>query len=154
MRRRSNALALTCAEQMRPLLPLAKKAYGQQKQGSPARTASDRVNQLLLAYDQAGGNITELAEHLEGDISLAGLRRRVRVARAGTVLGSNTGKSFRGSRDPAKVKAAVAKIEQVAGTPYYGTAIKKAYQDGIALSAIAEELDISYYTAWSAMSTS
>lgn len=135
-------------------MPLARKAYGQQKQGSPARTASDEVNRLLLAYDQAGGNITELAEHLNGEISLPGLRRRLRVARAGTQLGVTTVRSFRGSKDPKKVKEAVDRIKRVAGTPYYGVEIGKAYRDGIALSAIAKELEMSYYTIWSAMSTS
>ena len=154
MRRRSDILAREFAADIAPLMPLARRAYGQQKQGTPAREASDLVNGLLLEYDQAGGNVTQLAEELEGVITLAGIRRRLRVARAGTLLGQTTGRSFRGDRDPVKIAKAVERIRAVMGTPEYGVAIREAYDQGLALSAIAEELGVSYYTAWSSMSTS
>lgn len=154
MKRRQEALAREFARDIAEQMPEARRAYGQQKQGTPSREASDTVNQLLLEYDQQGGNITQLAEHLEGVISLPGLRRRLRVARAGTPLGQNTGRRFRGDRDPEKVKAAAERIRSKMGTPEYGPAIREAYDSGLALSAIAEELGVSYYTAWSSMSTS
>lgn len=154
MRRRSDELAQKYAEDIRPLMPLARKAYGQQKQGTTARAASDAVNELLLEYDGKGGNVTQLAEELDGTITLAGLRRRLRVARAGTPLGQVTDRSFRGNRDPEMIHAAVEKIRAAQGTDMYGVEIRLAYDQGLALSALAEELGVSYYTAWSSMSTS
>lgn len=154
MRRRSDILAREFAADIKPLMPLARRAFGQQKQGTNTREASDLVNALLLEYDQAGGNVTQLSEELEGTITLAGIRRRLRVARAGTLLGQSTGRSFRGDRDPVKINEAVERIRQVQGTPAYGPAIREAYDAGLALSAIAEQLGVSYYTAWSSMSTS
>jgi hypothetical protein len=134
-------------------MPLARRAYGQQKQGSPAREASDRVNHILREYDTAGGNITQLAEELQGDITLAGLRRRLRVARAGTELGVKSTRSFRGDRDPDRISNAVQAIREAEGTPAYGQRIQDAYDQGLALSAIAKELDCSYFTLWSSKST-
>ena len=154
MRRRSDELAREYAELIKPLMPLARKAYGQQKQGTTARTASDAVNALLLEYDGQGGNVTQLAEELEGVIGLAGLRRRLRVARAGTPLGQVTDRSFRGNRDPEAIHAAAERIRAAQGTDMYGVEIRLAYDAGLALSALAEELEVSYYTAWSSMSTS
>jgi hypothetical protein len=155
MRRRSDTLARDFAAEIKPLMPLARRAYGQQKQGTEARTASDQVNALLLEYDEAGGNVTQLSEELAGEITLAGLRRRLRVARARTPLGvSSEDRPFRGSREPVKIHEAVHRIRQAQGTPSYGVEIRRAYDAGLALSAIADELGVSYYTAWSSMSTS
>jgi len=154
MRRRSDILAREFAADIRPLMPLARRAYGQQKQGTQTREASDLVNALLLEYDQAGGNVTQLAEELEGEITLAGIRRRLRVARAGTLLGQvSSGRSFRGDRNPVKIEEAVARIKEVAGTLEYGKRIREAYDSGLALSAIAEGLGVSYFSAWSSMTT-
>jgi hypothetical protein len=153
MRRRSGKLAHEYAVDIREYMPLARQAYGQQKQGSPAREASDIVNGLLLEYDSQGGNMTQLAEELDGVITLAGIRRRLRVARAGTRLGQVTERKFRGDRDPEKIAEAVKLIGDARGTPLYGVEIRHAYDKGLSLSAIAEELGVSYYTAWSSMST-
>jgi hypothetical protein len=154
MRRRSDALARDFAAEIKPLMPLARQAYGQQKQGTETRSASDAVNALLLEYDEAGGNVTQLSEELTGVITLAGLRRRLRIARARTPLGvpSEPG-HFRGNREPVKIHDAVARIRAAQGTPQYGVELRRAYDGGLALSAIANELGVSYYTAWSSMST-
>jgi hypothetical protein len=153
VRRRSSELAKAFAADIADQMPLAARAYGQQKTGSPAREASDLVNALLLEYDSQGGNITELSEHLDGVITLAGLRRRLRVARVGTPLGQQSDRSFRGDRDPEKIAAAAAKIRKVQGTPAYGPALREAYDQNLALSALAKELGITYYSAWSSMTT-
>lgn len=153
MRRRHDALAEEYANKLRPLIPQARRAFGQQKQGSPARAASDRVNVLIREYDQLGGNITQLAEHLEGHISLPGLRRRLRMARAGVQLGVNDTPRFRGDRDPERVKEAVERIRQAENPTEYGHLIREAHQSGIALAAIAQELGLSYHTVWSSMRT-
>lgn len=153
MRRGSDALAKEYATDIKEYMPLARRAYGQQKQGTAPRTASDIVNGLILEYDEHGGNMTQLAEELEGVITLAGIRRRLRVARVGTPLGEVTGRSFRGDRDPAKIHEAAVRIREALHTPEYGQEIRRAYEDGLALSAIAKELNVTYYTIWSAMST-
>lgn len=141
------------AERMRPLLPLAAKAYGTQGPNSPSRQASDQVNELILEYvDQKGGNVTHLANALEGDISLAGLRRRLRSARNGGLLGSTTTGRKRGSKDPEVVIPAAKKIAQARNVSpaTYGKAVREVYQDGVSLSAVAKELKCSYFTLWTA----
>lgn len=151
------------ADQIRPLLPLARRAYGTQSQGTPAREASDKVNDLILEYaDKRGGNVTHLARELRvGDnesakLSLAGVRRRLRVARGGNQLGqaSTTG-HLRGSRDPARVKAAASAIETARdqGTASYRIAVEDVKTSGVSLAAVAKELDLSYYSLYSVMNS-
>ena len=153
MRTVNNELVGEYAEKIRPLLPLASRAYGTQGPGSPAREASDQVNRYLKEYaDEHHGNITHLSRELEDEISLAGLRRRLRAARKGNMLGSLTSSHKRGSRDPEKVKAAAAKIEQArhVSSQAYGQAVRDVYVSGVSLKAVSEEMDIAYYSLWSA----
>ena len=49
------------AEQIRPLLGLARTAFGSQAPDSPARKASDRVNELVLEYSRTGAKMPALA---------------------------------------------------------------------------------------------
>lgn len=139
------------AERLRPLLPLAGRAYGTQQPNSPARQASDEVNRIILKYVGAGGNMTHLANALEDDISLPGLRRRLRSARGGT-LGKPNRK--RGSKDPALVEAAAKRISEarVVSSAQYADAVRHVYADGVSLSAVADKLGMSYYSLWSAAS--
>lgn len=159
----AEALAKTTAAKIRPLLPEAKRAYGSQAPGSHARQASEEVNALILYYVERGGSIPELARNLEGEISLSGLRRRVRIAR-GTDTSSLEGQDQvvgrvsrpRGKKDPELIAAAVEEIQQArsAGGRVYGDAVRKAYADGLSMSAIAEQLGITTYSLWSARRTS
>lgn len=139
------------AEQLRPLLPLAGRAYGTQPADSPARQASDQVNKIILEYVAANGNMTHLANALDGDISLPGLRRRLRSARGGT-LGKPNRK--RGSKDPELVEAAARQISEarVVSSAQYADAVRHVYADGVSLSAVADKLGMSYYSLWSAAS--
>jgi hypothetical protein len=141
------------ADQLRPLLPLAGKAYGTQRPSSPARLASDQVNEIILDYVSKGGNMTHLANELGPEaISLPGLRRRLRSARGGT-LGKPNRK--RGSKDPEQVEAAARLISQAKGTGIsaeYANAVRQVYAQGISLSAVAEKMGIAYYSLWSAAS--
>jgi hypothetical protein len=141
------------AEQMRPLLPQARRAYGTQGPASSARQASDKVNVLLLEYVNKGGNVTHLANELEGVISLAGLRRRLRSARNGRgLLGSVSSSRKRGSKDPARVDAAAKLIEEARHTSpaEYGKAVRSVYAENISLSAVADEMGVSYFSLWTA----
>lgn len=151
------------AAKIKPLLPAAKKAYGSQAPDSPARVASETVNAYLLQYVQRGGQIPELARHLDGELSLSGLRRRVRIAR-GTDTSAMEGqeqvvgrvKRPRGTKDPEIVKKAVAEIQlaRKQGGRAYGDAVREVYDRGVSLNAVATEMGISYYSLWSAKRTS
>jgi hypothetical protein len=144
------------ADELREHLPLARRAVGIQRPDSPARKASDRVNELLLEYaDDKHGNMTHLANALDGDISLPGLRRRLRAAR-GKPLGSFSTSNKRGSTDPARVSAAADKIAKARShsPDAYRDAVREVYAENVSLTAVAEQLGISYYSLWSAASTS
>jgi hypothetical protein len=95
--------------------------------------------------------MTHLANALEGDISLPGLRRRLRSARGGT-LGKPNRK--RGTKDPAAVEAAARQISEarVVSSAQYADAVRHVYADGVSLSAVADKLGMSYYSLWSAAS--
>jgi hypothetical protein len=148
------------AEKIRPLLPEARRAFGSQPPGSPARLASDEVNKLVLTYSKSGAKMPALAEALDGDISLSGLRRRVRLARAGERVearGDQLGrvKRPRGSTDPETVKVhadKIAKARKVGGKTY-GDAVREAYDQGVALQPIADTLGISYFSLWNSKRT-
>src|SRR4051812_37142976 len=110
MRTVNTELVNEYAEELRGVLPLARRAVGTQKSDSPARLASNKVNGLLLEYaDEKHGNITHLAHALDGEISLPGLRRRLRAARGKTLSSASTS-SKRGTKDPARVKWGADKI--------------------------------------------
>lgn len=145
------------AEQIGPLLPAAKKAYGSQAPGSPARVASDEVNKLILEYVEGGNKMPALAGALQGAISLSGLRRRVRLARATRSAGEHDNqlgrvKRPRGSTDPELVAQAAQEISAAreVGGKEYGDAVRRAYDQGLALQPIADTLGVSYFSLWSA----
>jgi len=147
----NQGLVHTYAERLRPLLPIAGKAYGTQRPDSPARLASDQVNVLILEYVQQSGNMTHLANALDGVISLPGLRRRLRSARGGT-LGTPNRK--RGTKDPEQVERAAKQISEarVVSSAQYADAVRQVYAQGVSLSAVADKLNMSYYSLWSAAS--
>lgn len=145
------------ADLIKPLLADARQAYGSQPAGSPSRKASDKVNEYILMYMSTGQKMPALAEALDGELSLSGLRRRVRVAKAKQLAGPdevNLGrvKRPRGSTDEKQVAAAAKKINKAraVGGRVYGDAVREAYDDGIALQAIANEIGISYFALWAA----
>lgn len=145
------------AEQLRPLLPIARRAYGTQGPNSEARLASQKVNRLLVEYvDEHGGNVTHLANELGTDmISLAGLRRRLRSARSGHSLGATPTSKKRGSKDPARVIACAKRIMQAReeGTSSYGAEVRKVYDENVSLAAVADEMGISYFSLWAVATT-
>lgn len=149
------------AQRIAPLLSLAKTAYGSQAPDSPARVASNEVNDLVLEYANAGNKMPALANALQGEISLSGLRRRIRLARA-TKAAQEGGeaplghvKRERGSTDPQDVQQAAALISEAReqGGRVYGDAVRQAYANGIALQPVADTIGISYFSLWNAMRT-
>lgn len=145
------------AERLRPLLPIARKAYGTQGPQSEARLASQRVNKILLDYvDEKGGNVTHLANELGTDmISLAGLRRRLRSARSGHSLGATSTSKKRGDKNPGRVAEAAERIKTAKekGSPEYGAEVRKVYDEGVSLAAVAGKIGISYFALWAVATT-
>lgn len=151
------------AEKIKPLLVDAKRAYGSQPPGSPARQASEEVNAYILLYADNGGKIPALAKELEGHISLSGLRRRVRIARSSEQAALEGHQQVvgrvsrpRGSTDKELVAEAAEKIRAARqqGGRVYGDAVREVYDAGVSLKAVAELLEISTYSLWSARRTS
>jgi len=151
MRTVNTTLVEEYAEQLREVLPLARRAVGIQAADSPARVASEESNRLILEYVEKGGNMTHLSHELEDIISLPGLRRRLRSSR-GKKLGGFSTSSKRGSTDPGRVKRAAAKIRK--GREHspeaYREAVREVYADNVSLTAVADEVGISYFALWSA----
>lgn len=155
MRTVNTELVQEYADELRDILPLARRAVGTQRPDSPARKASDQANRLILEYvEEKRGNVTHLANALDGEISLAGLRRRLRAAR-GKPLGAFSTSNSRGSKDPALVAKAAERIANAKNVSpeAYGQAVRDVYAENVNLAAVADELGISYYALWSAAST-
>ncbi len=157
------ATASVVAEKIKPLLADAKRAYGSQPPGSPARQASEEVNAYILLFADNGGKIPDLAKELDGHISLSGLRRRVRIARSAEQAALEGHQQVvgrvsrpRGSTDPELVAAAAEKVKAAReqGGRVYGDAVREVYDEGVSLKAVAEVLEISSYSLWSARRTS
>lgn len=150
MRTVNQPLVSKYAEELRPLLPVAARAYGTQAPDSEPRLASLQVNELLAEYaDEHGGNLTHLANALEGSISLPGLRRRLRAARSGNKL-AVIPRDGRGTTDPEEVARwakTIGEARQVSPREY-GKAVREAYAAGVSLSAIAKQLDVQYFSLW------
>ena len=152
------------SEKIKPLLAQAKTAYGSQAPNSPARKASEEVNALLLYFVEKGGRLPELASLLEDEISISGLRRRVRIARgidASAMQGEEqtVGRVSRprGKTDPELIQEAakaITEAREAGGGKPYGDAVRKAYDDGLSLKAVADAVGVSYYSLWSAKRTS
>ncbi len=151
---RSAELVDTYAQQIELLIPLAKKAYGSARAGSPPREASDRYNQLLLEYVAAGGNVKRLAERL--GVAYSTLARRLRVARSDVKLGAEpfTTRQW-GSRDEDVVAACAVQVQNARneGPEEYRKAVINVHSRGVSLYAVAKKMGISYYSLWSAMRT-
>jgi hypothetical protein len=126
------------ADQIRPLLPLAKKAFGARTHVTPAHQASQQYTQLLVEYHNKGGSLLALAKELE--VAYAGLRRRIVTANASSP-------SYRGhsSATPEETAAAVERVRKAkaAGTTSYHDQLLKEYDAGVSLGKIASGLGLS-----------
>lgn len=124
----------TYARKIRPLLPEAQRAYGSRDQDTPYHQASREYSRLLVEYTKDGGSLISLAEEL--GVSYAGLRRRVQTFD----LPVN---DFTANPE-ADVDAHISTIETAkrANAAEYHEALYNAYKDGVSLSEIARQLDI------------
>ena len=123
---------------IRPLLPLAKKAYGSRSQNTPAHDASREYTRLLVEFHERGGSLTDLAKTL--DVAYAGLRRRV-VMRNVTV--STVRPKTRGTL--VGVPDAVSRIlaAKSIGVDAYHDQLAEEYRAGISLAGIARQMGLS-----------
>ena len=126
-------------EKIRPLLPLAKKAYGSRTQVTPAHKASQEYTQLLVAFAEQGGSLLQLAKEL--DVAYSGMRRRIFTS--GTTLPSNAQTKRRLTPDQineAVLRVATAKSKST--QEYHAQLSYEYYETGVSLGALAKGLGI------------
>jgi hypothetical protein len=136
----SDALVEQYAKKIKPLLPLAKRAYGSRAQVTPAHEASREYTRLLAEFYENGGSLVALSEKL--DVAYSGMRRRVFTAK----LPPSTMKKGRVKYSEAEISAAakrVTKARDSGGAEAYHSALAAEYSKGVSLAALAEELGLS-----------
>jgi hypothetical protein len=125
------------AAQIKPLLDLAKRAYGPRTHSSPAHVASRRYTELLVEYYGKGGSLVSLASEL--GVTYAGMRRRVVTANLPVTAGA------RSSLSPEETESAIERIlaAKARGTDDYHQQLHKEYMSGVSFAKVAAALKIS-----------
>lgn len=127
------------AEKVRPLIPLARRAYGAKNQKTPAHEASQEYTRLLKEYHERGGSLLLLAQ--ETGVTYSGMRRRVFTADLPTMSETRIGVPKRTAEETelaiSRVIAAKSK-----STGEYHKQLAAEYADGFSLGAIARGLGI------------
>lgn len=126
------------AEIIRPLLPLAKKAYGARTHETPAHVASREYTRLLIEFHGKGGSLLALSKEL--GVAYAGLRRRVVTADA--PVAPNRGHS---RATPEQTAEAVTRVREAKskGVTEYHRQLLKEYESGVSLGKLADALGLS-----------
>lgn len=131
-------LILEYAEKIRPILPLAKKAYGARNQASPEHDASRKYTDLLIEFKLKGGSLPQLAKTL--DVAYPGLRRRIVMNNvAVSSIKPKTRATHQENLD------AVSRVKQAkeVGIDQYHDQLAQEYRSGVSLSVLARELGLS-----------
>ena len=131
-------LLLEYAEKIRPILPLAKKAYGSRNQTSPEHEASRKYTEYLIEYKEKGGSLPQLAEALK--VAYPGLRRRVIMQ--GVNVASIKPKN-RATHQENLDAADRVKMAKSIGVDQYHDQLAQEYRNGVSLSVLARELGLS-----------
>lgn len=137
---KNTAITQQYAEKIRPLMPLAHKAYGSKTQNTPAHQASREYTRLLVEFVENKGSLIHLSTELE--VSYSGLRRRVMTAS----LPAMNNKHARTKLDPNVAEEAIARVQEarkVSTEKYHEQLSIEYYKNGISLSVIAKGLGIS-----------
>ncbi len=131
-------LILEYAEKIRPILPLAKKAYGARNQASPEHDASRKYTDLLIEFKSKGGSLPQLAKTL--DVAYPGLRRRIVM---NNVAVSSIKPKIRATHQ--ENLDAVSRVKQAKGVgiDQYHDQLAQEYRSGVSLSVLARELGLS-----------
>jgi transposase-like protein len=127
------------ADQIRPLLDLARRAYGARTQSTPAHEASRRYTELLVEYNEKGGSLLDLATSL--GVAYSGIRRRIFTDRTPS-LGEAAPKR---KVTPEELSTALERVRtaKAQGPRQYHAQLSAEYhQNGISLGAIAKGLGI------------
>lgn len=126
------------AEAIRPLLPLAKKAYGPKNQDTPAHKASKQYTDLLTDFYLKGGSLPALAKEL--GVAYAGVRRRV-------IMQNVSVSTVKPKKKPKTegIEDSIARIKEAkSGTAdEYHSAIAAEYEAGVSLAAVARGMGLS-----------
>lgn len=135
----SEQLAESYAQKIRPLLPLAKKAYGSKVQSTPAHEASREYTRLLKEYSDVGGNLILLSYKLE--VSYSGVRRRVFTAEMPPVRNGKARKKVT-EQELQLALERVRSAKAFSTKAYHAQLAEEYYENGISLGAIAKGLGI------------
>jgi hypothetical protein len=128
----------TYAKKIKPILPLAKKAFGSRAHTTPAHNASRQYTQLLVEYYSKGGSLVAMANEL--DVAYAGIRRRILTADQ-EILPSRK----RSTLTDAQVQKGIERIKKAKqkSPEAYHEALAAEYDKGISLAKVADALGIS-----------
>lgn len=129
------------ADKIRPILPLAKKAYGSRTQDTPAHKASRKYTQLLNEFVDKGGSLISLSREL--GVAYSGMRRRVFTSQQPPVT-SVRGTTSRPRKSQEEIDAAVSRVKKARdkGTSAYHAQLAQEYASGVSLNVIARGLGI------------
>ena len=128
----------TYSKKIKPILPLAKKAFGSRIHMTPEHKASREYTQLLVEYYKKGGSLVALAEEL--GVTYAGLRRRVITA---DIPAEPSRK--KSSMTDAQTQKGIDRIKKAKdkSPDAYQTALAAEHDKGISLAKVASALGIS-----------
>jgi hypothetical protein len=136
---KNESLTQEYADAIRPLLVLAKRAYGSRDQETPAHEASRRYTELLLEYREKDGSLLDLASAL--GVAYSGIRRRIFTSKTPSIEDqAPKRKATAEELDAALERVRTAKAQ---GPRQYHAQLSVEYhQNGISLGAIAKGLGI------------
>jgi hypothetical protein len=128
------------AERIRPLLPLARRAYGPRDQQTPAHEASREYTRLLVEFRQKDGSLIDLAKELE--VAYSGLRRRVFTADVPTMRST---RRTRGTISVDDISAAADRVRRARtfGSEEYHKQLYEEFMSGMPMNTLAKKLGIS-----------
>lgn len=136
----SKNLVKEYAAKIRPLLPLAKKAYGSRSQDTPAHKASREYTELLLEFQEKGGSLPKLAKELS--VAYAGLRRRVVMNNVSVSAYKPKSRLKSSDQDIAAAARRVVTAKEKSVEEYHDQ-LAKEYESGISLSNLAKHMSLS-----------
>lgn len=126
------------AEAIKPLLPLATRAYGSRDTVSPQHDASREYTRLLCEFYAKKGSLLDMAAAL--GVTYAGLRRRVTTANLKPSSGRARTKFPQEVYDAALAEIIVAKLTS---TEEYHLALHKHFQAGLSMAKVSDMLGLS-----------
>ena len=128
------------AERIRPLLHLARRAYGSRDQLTPAHEASREYTRLLVEFKERNGSLIDLAKELE--VAYSGIRRRVFTADVPSV---KTSRKLRGKISVEDIEACAERVRRsrVYGSEEYHKQLYEEFMSGMPMNMLAKKLGIS-----------